>query len=362
VIALADSPLAAETIRGRKAMLWNHLSPEQATGRGITSRTSVSGSEVGEHPPRHALHYPLVVEQEVIGLLSLSRVRDEPFTEADLLGLQEFGTLNALIVRNAHLLAAAIDISRAKSKFVNLAAHELRTPVSVLKGYLSMIADGVFEVSDEVRDGPIQVALDKVVELDDLVEQLVLVARLEAGKFVASASDFAARDAVRESVDRVRKKLRPEAASFEVSSSEGGAMVRADRDSVRWVLAQLLRNAVAFSSPPAQIKIAVRATSPVEIAVEDRGYGIPPQHHARVFEPFFRLDETGQAMVSGAGLGLSIGRELAERSGGSLELERSVPGEGSVFVLRLPAVQANEGRAIAVVGDGGALEPRQGTG
>jgi len=82
----------------------------------------------------------------------------------------------------------------------------------------------------------------------------------------------------------------------------------------------------------------VRMSSPVEVAVHDRGWGIAPEHQARVFERFSRLTETGAGRHSGLGLGLPISRYLAELNGGSLTLESSAPGKGSVFVLRLPAV------------------------
>jgi signal transduction histidine kinase len=362
VIPLADSPLAAETIRQRRPMLWNQLTRDLATGRGITSLPSALPDDLEGPHPRHALHLPLVVGQEVIGLLALSRIRDEPFTDADLLALKEFATLTALIVRNARLLAEALELSRAKSKFVNLAAHELRTPVSVLKGYLSMIADGVFGVPDGVLEGPIQIAMDKVTDLDDLVEQLVLVARLEAGKFVPTPTVFDVRAAILEAVDRVGRKLPPEHATFVVSLPEEGAQVRGDADSVNWILSHLIKNAVSYGPTPADVKIAIRAAGSVEISVEDRGYGIPPQHHGRVFEAFFRVDDANQIGVAGAGLGLTIARELAEASGGQLELERSEPGKGSLFVLRLQLAPPAAGHELTVVGGEAAPERQAETG
>jgi signal transduction histidine kinase len=310
----------------------------------------------------HALHLPLVVGQEVIGLLALSRIRDVPFTDADVLALKEFGTLTALIVRNARLLAEALEVSRAKSKFVNLAAHELRTPVSVLKGYLSMIADGVFQVPEGVLQGPIQIAMEKVTELDDLVEQLVLVARLEAGKFVPTPTVFDVRAAVLDALDGVRRKLPPDRATFVVTSPEEGLQVRGDAESVNWILSHMIKNAVSYGPSPADVKIAVRAADPVEIAVEDRGYGIPSEHHGRVFEAFFRVDDARQVAVPGAGLGLTISRELAEASGGTLELERSEPGRGSLFVLRLQSAPPAAGAELTVVGGEAAPERQAETG
>jgi signal transduction histidine kinase len=92
------------------------------------------------------------------------------------------------------------------------------------------------------------------------------------------------------------------------------------------------------------VVVEIRDQSPVEIAVRDSGLGISPGHHGRIFERFSRFAEIAAGRASGLGLGLSISRDLAELNGGELLLERSAPGEGSTFVLRLPL--ARPGRIV----------------
>jgi signal transduction histidine kinase len=84
------------------------------------------------------------------------------------------------------------------------------------------------------------------------------------------------------------------------------------------------------------VTVTLRRGDPVETAVRDRGRGIPSEHRDRVFEPFYRLDRSSPGLRPGLGLGLALSRDLAEMNDGSLVLETSSPGRGSVFVLRLP--------------------------
>src|SRR5262249_55384434 len=127
---------------------------------------------------RYVIRCPLLVESEVIGLLSLSRRTEEPFTDADLEALQPFASLAALLLRNARLLADARRAGQAKSTFLNLAAHELRTPLAVIRGYLSLLEDGTYPVPDRTRAEAVETLVSKAQELESLVESLVMAVRL----------------------------------------------------------------------------------------------------------------------------------------------------------------------------------------
>jgi signal transduction histidine kinase len=286
---------------------------------------------------RHVIRCPLLVEREVVGLLSLARRRSEPFTEADLAALQPFATLAALLLRDARLLADARQAGEAKTTFLNLAAHELRTPLAVIRGYLSLLEDGTYPVPDRTREEAVDTLVRKAQELESLVETLVTAARLEGGSLPRSIAPLDVAQAVREAVERVRPRARLEGAQIDVRAPECDVVARADGGHVARILDNLLNNALTYSESPASVTVELRPRNPVEVAVRDLGQGIPPDHHDRVFERFHRVDGVAYRPGAGLGLGLSISRELARLNGGALELERSAPGRGSVFVLRLPA-------------------------
>lgn len=224
---------------------------------------------------------------------------------------------------------ATLDVS-----LLNLVAHEMRAPITVFKGYLSMLSEGSLSSIEAVE--AIRVMESKAEELEGLAEILVMAARLESADMPQQHSVFDVADVVGEAVRSIEPRVRLEGAAVEVYSAPGPMWVTADHFHVTRILTNLLNNALTYSSQPAEIAIEVRETSPVEIAVHDRGVGITPELHDRVFERFSRYPGGGVNRASGLGLGLSISRDLAELNGGELLLERSVPGEGSVFVLRLP--------------------------
>jgi signal transduction histidine kinase len=333
--ALAMSPIAAEAIRERSAL--------RGDLRKGDDQMTKWAREVGV---KHVIQCPLVVEREVVGLLGLSRRRDEEFTEADLLALQPLATLAGLLLRNARLLAEAREVGEAKAAFLNLAAHELRTPLAVIRGYLSMLEDGTYPVPDRTRDEAVNTLVAKAQELESLVEALLTSARLEAGALPRSSDEFDVREAVRQAVARIRPRARLEGARIDLKLPEEALPTGADREHVARVLDNLLNNALTYSGRPAHVKVEVRTRSPIEIAVEDHGHGIPPEQHDLVFERFHRVEDESSSFSPGLGLGLSISRELAQVNGGSLLLERSEPGQGSVFVLRLPPVESAE-RVVA---------------
>jgi signal transduction histidine kinase len=319
---LADSQFALEAIRTRRPVRGSFAErlPSARPGLGL----------------KHVLHCPLTVEGEVVGLLGLGRRGDEEFTEADLLTLQPFASLAGLLLRNARQLAEARQVGQAKSTFLNLAAHELRTPLAVIKGYLSLLEDGTYAVPERTREEAVPTLVAKAEELESLVEVLLTTARLDVGGLPRSAVELDLVEAVREAVERLVARARLEMARVEVELPDHPVLTRADRDHVARILDNLLNNALSYSSLPATVTITLRPGDPVAIAVRDRGRGIPTEHQARVFEPFYRLDGSARGLTPGLGLGLALSRDLAQMNDGSLVLETSTPGRGSVFVLRLP--------------------------
>jgi signal transduction histidine kinase len=323
---LPESPLAAEAIRRRAPL------------RGVLSGGTASPPTarwLEKAPRQHVIQCPLMVEREVVGLLGLSRRRDESFTEADLQALHPFATLAGLLLRNARLLADARRVGQAKSAFLNLAAHELRTPLAVIKGYLSLLEDGTYPVPNRTREEAVDTLVAKAQELESLVDALLTTARLEVGTLPSFRIELDLAQSVRDAVARVRPRARLEGARIELRLPAGDVRADADRGQVARILDNLLNNALTYSARPAMVEIEVREGPPLEVAVRDRGQGISADQRERVFERFYRVDASRS--ITGMGLGLSISRELAQLNGGALVLEQSAPGEGSVFVLRLPA-------------------------
>ena len=226
---------------------------------------------------------------------------------------------------------------RSKSEFMNAAAHELRTPLTVIAGYVSMLQDETFgRLPERFRD-PIHAMQRKAREVAALIDEMLLAARIQRGTAPTAPMPVDVREAVRKAVERAEPRvlLAQATLTYEVPSAVPAAEV--DPDHLAHILDNLISNALTYSDGPPWVKITVTSGSDIRVMVKDRGWGVPEAMRQKIFEGFVHDVNPEHEAMMGRGLGLSISRELAERYGGSLDLVRTEPGKGSLFVLRLPA-------------------------
>lgn len=227
---------------------------------------------------------------------------------------------------------AAEDANR--SELLGLVSHELRRPLAVLNVYSSMLSEDLAEGAGEPRE-----LLDKMSqslrEMDSLIEQLLVMTRVEVGGLpVATAAlDLAAE--VDEAVLAVRPLAGPDHA-IEVQVLEPGIRVRADTEHLRTILTNLLSNAIKYSPRGGEVRCTVsRLGGNALISIADQGIGIAADDLDLLFKRFSRLPEARRLGAAGSGLGLYLSRELARHLRGDITANSS-PGEGSTFTLRLP--------------------------
>ena len=288
---------------------------------------------------RHTATLPLSYRGEVVAMLVLSRRSGSPFSREDVETLRLLAGPAALALRNSFLYAQTQEAGRVKSDFLDMAAHELRGPLTVIGGYLSMLREEAFGPAPPAWSGPLDMLEMKVAELSRLVDDLLTAARLETGRL----------SLIRETLDLSSAAARAAARSAEqvaVAAPPEPVTVLADRLQLQRILDHLVANALAYTraEAPASVHLTVSlAPQPglARLAVEDSGRGMTPAAAARAFDRFQRIEDPNQPAVPGTGLGLYIARELAERHGGRLELEWTRPGEGSRFVLYLPLAEAS---------------------
>lgn len=231
---------------------------------------------------------------------------------------------------------------QTRTEFMNAAAHELRTPITVVTGYLSMLHEGNFGPAPPRWTGVLDVVMGKAHELNHLVEQMLLSARLETGTVPAARVPLDLRDVVREAAERAnpRATLLDASIAFQLPSSS--VMVEADPDHVACILDNLINNSLTYSDGRPWVRLTVMEESDAQVLVEDHGRGIREEMSERIFERFVRVSDAERSSVPGTGLGLAISRDLAQQQGGNLALVRSEIGAGSLFVLRLPRLQLGD--------------------
>ena len=231
-----------------------------------------------------------------------------------------------------------LDLEASKSAFLYLAAHELRTPLAVARGYIEMVGSGTLNPAGAEAKEVLRRADGKLVEMNELVHQMIEMARLQEGNQVQlELVDI--REIVREAVAHSESLAGTE--HHLVAEDPGRPVqVMADRFRFRTVLTNLIDNAIKYSPEGGEVRVTVRNTGEsVRVSVSDQGLGIDPKELAQLFQPFVRTRP--QPATPGLGLGLFLAREIARAHRGDLSAN-STPGGGSTFVVTLPSAHPAE--------------------
>jgi signal transduction histidine kinase len=289
---------------------------------------------------RHTATIPLILDGEVTAAMVLSRRNDDPFVANDLVMFQLIGNQAVLALRNAHLFSRAQAVTRAQSDFLNMAAHELRTPLSVIAGYVSMMEDGTLGEPPRHWLGPLETLRSKSAELEALISELLIASRLEAGSIPFQDGEIELREAAFAAIERIQPRVGLLDARLTHRFPVDRVMAAGDAEQVGRILDNLLNNALSYSLERPQVTLIVHGGEDTRIEVRDHGRGVPSAERTRIFERFYRIDDPAVRHVPGTGLGLYISRQLAVRMGGRLTLDRTVVGKGSTFTLRLPPASA----------------------
>lgn len=234
-----------------------------------------------------------------------------------------------------HDLTRIRELEGVRQEFVANVSHELRTPLSLIKGATETLLDGA-------RSDP--VALDRLLSIIDrhadrltlLIDDLLLLAKLDSDRVKLNLQAIPLRPAVQEVVDDLIAPARARGITIE-NALPSGLVAQVDTERFRQVLFNLIDNAVKYGRPEGRVKITgeVKNDLFVELCVEDNGPGIPSDARARVFERFFRADKARSREQGGTGLGLAIVKHVVQAHGGEVRVESEL-GRGAAFYFTLP--------------------------
>ncbi len=296
---------------------------------------------------RSELAVPMIVGDEVIGVLDVQADKVGYFSELDVRVLSTLAAQVAVAIQNARLYAEQLqvadqlrEVDRLKSEFLASMSHELRTPLNSIIGYAEVLLDGIDgELNDDMEED-VTAIHSSGKHLLNLINDILDLAKIEAGQIDIVPEPLKLPPLVEDIVQTTRVLLKNKPVELVVDLPDDLPAIYADALRVRQIIANLLSNASKFTEE-GQITIQARPfakdPSMLHIRVIDTGIGMTPEQVAVIFERFRQVDQSHTRRAGGTGLGLAITRELVQMMGGEIWVE-SEPGEGSVFNFTLPIV------------------------
>jgi signal transduction histidine kinase len=283
---------------------------------------------------------PLIANDRLLGAVVLQVPDYKEFLEEEVRFVGALANQAALAIDKASLYAlerktteSLRELERARADFVAVVTHDLRTPLSVIRGHLEMLGE---KNGINNKKLPISEATAQVVRLDELVDRILAGVRTDRPELSLRRTRFD----LRATVMAALKEVAPMARRHKLSGPRAGRplFVRGDRRRTAEVVAGLVHNATKYAPQGTRIVVKIeRADGRASVRVQDQGRGVPPNERARIFEPYAR--GAGNDEVPGSGIGLFASRRVVEGQGGDIWVE-DVPEGGAVFVFTLPLARA----------------------
>jgi signal transduction histidine kinase len=332
------------------------LARGSATGRALLEGRVVHIPDIKDDPDytyvderlggfRTIVAVPMLRERTAIGVLALTRVTMRPFTEKQIELASTFADQAAIAIENVRLFDEIQDknqqlqmASENKSQFVSSMSHELRTPLNAIIGLTEMMVTNAARFGTEKAMEPLQRVNRAGTHLLGLINQVLDLSKIEAGKFELNPQTVQLGPLIEEVIGTARQLADQNKNRLTAEVPDDLGSLTVDPMRLRQILFNLLSNACKFTK---EGEVKLRASRVrngrdwIEVSVSDTGIGMTAEQQAKLFEEFSQADKTTAQRFGGTGLGLAITRKLARMMGGDVTVA-SEPSKGSVFTVRLP--------------------------
>jgi signal transduction histidine kinase len=299
-----------------------------------------SADEISGYVTRSIIAVPMQLHGKAIGVVeALNKRRGAEMSWDDAEILSKLASQAAIAINNARLLAqlqAAYDelneLDRLKSEFISVAAHELRTPLALILGYVSFLqADASGKAKEQV-----EAVLQSAMRLRSLIDDMVNLREVDSGEADLVLTHFTLQELVQAGLQEIGYIAEAKQQTIATVLPEQPITVEADRDKMTLVMVNLLSNAVKFTDQGGRLGIQVGANGgSAWLTIWDTGIGISPDQIDRVFDRFYQVETSLVRRFEGMGLGLAIVKEMVELHQGQVKVE-SCPGKGSAFTVTIP--------------------------
>jgi signal transduction histidine kinase len=336
-----------------ESLIAAHVEDLWPLDRGIIGRAVVSGEpSLVEDAPAHRHYYlgaegmvsqitvPIRRENQIIGVMALESSDMDCFDHEALEFAARLADHAAIAIENARLFEAVQAANRAKTEFVSFVSHELKQPMTSMKGYSDLLFKGTAGELNEMQSAFLEVIRSNVARMDRLVQDLLDVSRIEAGRLRLEIQSVPVEEVVEEAVRGVREQIASKSQQLDVEIPGDVPPVTADRTRLVQILANLLSNAHKYTPEGGSVGLRLARTDGPDgqfvcCSVSDTGVGISEEDQERLFTKYFRASDPAVRNEPGTGLGLVITKSLVELQGGEIWLESEL-NEGSTFFFTVP--------------------------
>lgn len=313
------------------------------------------------HTHRIALVIPLRHEKKTDGYVMLGDHRSGNYTKRDLsvlsgisneliiaiqnaLSLYEVNELNATLQQRINVATKELRSSNAqlkaldqtKDEFISMASHQLRTPLTSIKGYLSMVLEGDAGKIDSQQHKLLTEAFNSSERMVRLIADFLNVSRLQTGKFTIERAPLDIKHAIRQEISNLEIIAKTRDIKMKLNVTKESLLLTGDESKLRQIMMNLIDNAIYYSHQGSTVTVNLEKSGDyVEFTVTDTGIGVPESEQSKLFSKFFRAENARKQRPDGTGVGLYLAQRVVTGHKGSI-IFSSKEGEGSTFGFRLP--------------------------
>ncbi len=264
---------------------------------------------------------------KIIGLMGITR---------DITRRIKFEHLKEEKARMEKKLETLEELNKMKSEFVSTVSHELRTPLAIIKDVIMLLIDGIVGPIKEKQKDLLMKAKHNIARLNNIIEELLDISRIESGKIKMHYSLINLNDLLMDSFAFFKKLAEGKGIDLKYNLPRSQINIFIDAERISQVITNLINNAIKFTEQNGKIKVEVKIfETKVRVGIIDTGIGIAKRDLPKIFNKFVQLVNESRAERKGVGLGLSIAKELVEKNGGEIWVESEL-GVGSKFYFTLP--------------------------
>jgi signal transduction histidine kinase len=294
------------------------------------------------HRTRSVLAVPVIREDRVIGIINLESTTPDYFTSDDVSFIKLLVGPAAVAIQNAQLYEQVKEANQAKTEFMNIASHELKIPMTSIKGFSKLLQMGAGGPLTEKQNEFLGVISNNVDRMARLVNDLLDVSRIEAGRIRLEIENVQMRDVINDVLESVQTQIQNKRLDLKVNISDNLPELRADYSRMVQIMTNFVSNAYKYTPEGGSIMVNAMpcnngSLQGVTITIKDTGYGISAEDQAKLFTKFFRSSDQNIRDEPGTGLGLSITKSMIEAHGGELTFESEL-GKGTTFTFTMPLI------------------------